>query len=458
MTQDAGKTVPLSTLLKLTAPASVDLPICHLEVTAGPAQGKTVGPLSKVTLIGREGWCDLAIDDPALSARHCEIRLEPGRARLIDRRSTNGTVLGGHRVVEAFLEDGDTIEIGQTAILVHRLGESRAVDVTPVDITGTVLGRSEPMLEVLDLVGRIAARKVPVLISGETGTGKTCVAKAMHQASQRKDFVQVNCGALPEGLIESELFGHVKGAFTGADRARVGLFEAAAGGTIFLDEIGELPLSLQPRLLTVLEEGEVRPVGSSTPTAVDFRLIAASNRNLEQMVERGQFREDLYYRLGVVQIELPPLRRRLEDVPLLAEFFLARSAAESDSPARRLDEAALAVLTAHDWPGNVRELDNVIRRAVALAEGERLTAEDLVVGPLSRRTGGAEFDTGRPFRDYKAAVLEHYEKRYLEEVLEASGGNVSEAARRSGISRQHLFTLLKRYGLRDEAPGDEGDA
>jgi len=458
MTENAGETIPLSTLLKLAAPASVDLPMCHLEVTAGPALGKTIGPLEKVTLIGREGWCDLAIDDPALSARHCEIRLEAGAARLVDRRSTNGTFLDEHRVVEAFLEDGDTIRIGQTTIVVHRLGESHAVDVTPVDITGTVLGRSEAMLQVLDLVRRIAERKVPVLISGETGTGKTCVAKAMHQASQRANFVQVNCGALPAGLIESELFGHVKGAFTGADRPRIGLFEAAAGGTIFLDEIGELPLSLQPRLLTVLEEGEVRRVGSSTGTMVDFRLIAASNRNLEQMVEQGLFREDLYYRLSVVQVELQPLRRRLEDVPLLAQFFLARSAAESGSPARQLEGAALGVLTAHDWPGNVRELDNVIRRAVALADGELIVAADLVVGPLSRRTGGVEFDTGRPFRDYKTAVLEHYEKRYLEEVLEAARGNVSEAARRSGISRQHLFTLLKRYGLRDEGPAGDGTA
>jgi len=458
MPQNAGKTVPLSTLLKLTAPASVDLPVCHLEVTEGPAKGKAVGPLEKVTMVGREGWCDLVIDDPALSGRHCEIRLEPGAARLIDRRSTNGTFLDDHRVIEAFLEDGNQIRIGQTAIVVHRPSESRAVDVTPVDITGTVLGRSEPMLEVLDLVGRVAARKVPVLISGETGTGKTCVARAMHAASQRKNFVQVNCGALPEGLIESELFGHEKGAFTGADRQRVGLFEAAEGGTIFLDEIGELPLSLQPRLLTVLEEGEVRRVGSSTGTEVDFRLIAASNRNLEQMVEQGQFREDLYYRLSVVQLELPPLRRRMEDVPLLAEFFLARSAAESDSPARRLDGAALQELSAHDWPGNVRELDNVVRRAVALAERDVIAADDLVIGPLSRRTGGAEFDTGAPFRDYKNAVLEHYEKRYLEEVLEASRGNVSEAARRSGISRQHLFTLLKRYGLRNDTTADEGDA
>jgi len=159
-----------------------------------------------------------------------------------------------------------------------------------------------------------------------------------------------------------------------------------------------------------------------------------------------------------VQLELPPLRRRMEDVPLLAEFFLARSAAESDSPARRLDGAALQELSAHDWPGNVRELDNVVRRAVALAERDVIAADDLVIGPLSRRTGGAEFDTGAPFRDYKNAVLEHYEKRYLEEVLEASRGNVSEAARRSGISRQHLFTLLKRYGLRNDTTADEGDA
>ncbi len=450
MTNGGDSTIPLATLLKLAAPASLELPVCHLEVVQGAGTGTAIGPLDKVTLIGRESWCDLAVDDPAASSRHCEVRLGPEGARLLDRRSTNGTFLGSNRVVELYLEDGDRFRIGQSAIVFHRPSGTRSVDVTPVDITGTVLGRSEAMLEVLDLLKRVASRKVPLLLTGETGTGKTCVARALHQASGRENFVQVNCGALPEGLIESELFGHERGAFTGADHRRTGLFEEANGGTIFLDEIGELPLHLQPRLLTVLEEGSIRRVGSSRAIDVDFRLVAATNLSLEQAVEEGRFREDLYYRLNVVPVELPPLRKRTEDIPLLAQFLLARAAAEADSPAARLDEDALQALVGHGWPGNVRELDNVIRRAVALTDSESITAADLKMGPLRSSPAEAGFDRSLPFHEYKQQVMEHHEREYIEEALTAANGNVSEAARNSGLSRQHLFSLLKRYRLREQ--------
>jgi len=450
MSQQAGSTLPVSTLLKIVAPQTLDLPRCHLLVVEGPAQGEEIGPLGKVTLIGREDWCDLVLEQQDVSARHCEIRLEPGTVRLRDRRSTNGTWLDSHRVVEAYLVDGNRFRVGQNLIALRCESTSRTVDVSPVDITGTVLGRSEPMLEVLDLLSRVAARKVPVLITGETGTGKTCVAKAIHQASRRGSFVKVNCGALPEGLIESELFGHERGAFTGAEARRIGLFEAASGGTIFLDEIAELPLHLQPRLLTVLEEQSVRRVGSSEDIAVDFRLLAASNRNLERAVETGEFREDLYYRLHVVRVDLPPLRRRMEDLPLLAEYLLARATVESGSPVRRLAADAMEVLRSHDWPGNVRELDNAIRRGVALAESEILDGNDLHLMRLSRRSESGEFDTSLPFREYKQRVLDHFEREYLADLLGGARGNVSEAARRSGISRQHLFTLLKKHGLRGD--------
>jgi DNA-binding NtrC family response regulator len=450
MTREAGKTIPVSALLKIAAPASVELPTCHLEVVEGPGAGRAFGPLGKVTLIGREGWCDVALDAPEVSARHCEVRLEPGAVRLKDRRSTNGTWLGTHRIGEAWLADGDRFRVGRSVIAAHVAGDSRAVDVSPMDITGTVLGRSEPMLEVLDLLRRVAGRKVHVLITGETGTGKTCVARALHQASGRGSFVKVNCGALPEGLIESELFGHERGAFTGADGRRVGLFEAADAGTIFLDEIAELPLHLQPRLLTVLEDQCIRRVGSSTDVKVDFRLVAATNRDLERAAERGEFRRDLYYRLTVVEVELPPLRQRLEDLPLLAEYLFARALAEGGMPSCRLSPDALDHLVAHDWPGNVRELDNTIRRAVALAEGDVLGPDDLRVARTLRAQRAGEFDSSLPFREFKEQVLEYHEKAYIAELIEACTGNVSEAARRSGLSRQHLFTLLKKYGLRDD--------
>ncbi len=450
MTSDAGKTIPVSALLRIAAPASVELPTCHLEVVEGPGTGRAFGPLGKVTLIGREAWCDVSLDEPEVSARHCEVRLEPGAVRLRDRRSTNGTWLGPHRIGDVWLADGDRFRVGRSVIAAHVAGDSRAVDVSPMDITGTVLGRSEPMLEVLDLLRRVANRKVHVLITGETGTGKTCVARALHQASGRGSFVQVNCGALPEGLIESELFGHERGAFTGADGRRTGLFEAADGGTIFLDEIAELPLHLQPRLLTVLEDQSIRRVGSSVDVKVDFRLVAATNRDLERAVERGDFRSDLYYRLSVVQVELPPLRRRREDLSLLAEYLLARAAAESGMTTPRLAPEALDHLAAHDWPGNVRELDNTIRRAVALTDEDVLAADDLRFVRMGRAQAAGEFDSSLPFREFKEQVLEHHEKAYIGELIEACGGNVSEAARRSGLSRQHLFTLLKKYGLRED--------
>ncbi len=450
MTDDTGSTLPVSTLLKIAAPASLELPTCHLEVVEGPGKGAAVGPLGKVTFVGREPWCDLVLDVPEVSASHCEVRLEPGVVRLRDRRSTNGTWLGDHRIVEAYLKDGDRFRVGRTVVVLRGSPSSRVIDVSPMDITGTVLGRSEPMLEVLDLLSRVAARTVPVLITGETGTGKTCVARALHGASGRGRFVKVDCGALPENLVESELFGHEKGAFTGAQGRRVGLFEEAHGGTVFLDEIGEFPIHLQTRLLSILEDRTLRRVGSSETVEVDFRLVAATNRDLERAVESGEFREDLYYRLGVVRVELPPLRRRVEDLPLLAEYLLARASAESASPARRLSPAALEALTQHHWPGNVRELDNAIRRAVALADLEEIGAEDLVFSPLARRKTPGSFDTSLPFRDYKQQVLDHFESAYLEELMEAARGNVSEAARRAGLSRQHMFTLLKRLGIRDE--------
>ena len=453
MTQDTGSTLPVSTLLKIAAPASLELPTCHLEVVEGPGQGAAVGPLGKVTFIGREAWCDLVLDGPEISASHCEVRIEAGVVRLQDRKSTNGTWLGGHRVADVYLVDGDRFRVGRSVIALRGSTEPRVIDVSPMDITGTVLGRSEPMLEVLGLLARVAARPVPVLITGETGTGKTCVARALHQASGRGRFVKVDCGALPENLIESELFGHERGAFTGADGRRIGLFEEAHGGTVFLDEIGEFPLHLQTRLLAVLEDRTLRRVGSSETVAVDFRLVAATNRNIERTVEAGEFREDLYYRLGVVRVELPALRRRREDVPLLAQFLLARATVETASPARKLSDDAVEALLQHDWPGNVRELDNIIRRAVALAEQEVIGVEDLVFAPPMRRSDRGDFDTSQPFRDYKQQVLDHYESAYLAELLDATRGNVSEAARRSGLSRQHLFTLIKRYGLRGGAEG-----
>jgi Nif-specific regulatory protein len=298
-----------------------------------------------------------------------------------------------------------------------------------------------------------AASPIVVLVEGETGTGKELVARGIHGASERGEapFIAVNCAALTETLLESELFGHCKGAFTGATQDRRGLFEAADGGTIFLDEVGEMPLSMQAKLLRVLQEGEVTPVGDHRPKKVDVRVLAATNRALEQEVERGVFRADLYYRLAAFPIRLPPLRERLEDVPLLAERFLAEAAVRHRKDIRGLQGGALDLLMAFTWPGNVRELQNEIERAVALAAaGESLGpshfSAKLTGGQVAAAAAEApEPETGKPLREAREA----FEVRYIASVLRHHDGNVSHAARALGISRVMLQKKMKQFGLRD---------
>ena len=318
---------------------------------------------------------------------------------------------------------------------------SRAVGERPI------VAASQPMIEVLELVERAAEYKTTVLLTGESGTGKEVLARAIHAQSPRRNeaFVAVNCAAIPENLLESELFGHAKGAFTGADRARRGLFVEADGGTLFLDEIGELPVPLQAKLLRVLQEEEVRPVGESKPRRVDVRVLAATARDLEREVEAGRFREDLFYRLNVLRIVVPPLRERRADIPLLVDHFLARFREALGKPVRILTDEALEKLVAHRWPGNVRELENVIERAVILSSGPRLTPADLpanVTAPAAAHaSGGDEGDLS--LRRARRAV----EVELIRRALEATGGNRTHAARRLGISHRALLYKLKEYGI-----------
>ena len=310
-----------------------------------------------------------------------------------------------------------------------------------------ILGESAPVKKMLSLIETVAPTDSTVLVLGESGTGKELVARAIHTGSPRatKPFLAINCGALTETVLESELFGHVRGAFTGAVNARKGLFEEASGGTIFLDEIGEMPLALQVRLLRVLEAREVRPVGSNETRRVDVRVIAATNRDLLAATREQTFREDLYYRLNVVSIDVPTLRDRASDIPLLVHHFVERFAKQFKKSVRRIEPDALQLLCSHSWPGNVRELQNAIERSVVLAKAEGITVDVLPLGlaqmPASDRT------MRKPYRLPLAEALVAFERTYIEHTLREARGNVAEAARAASVDRSNYRRLLKRHGI-----------
>jgi len=308
-----------------------------------------------------------------------------------------------------------------------------------------LLGASPAMKEVYDLLERVGESESTVLVSGESGTGKELVARALHRRSKRSagPFVAINCAAMPEQLLESELFGHTKGAFTDARSARPGLFVQAKGGTIFLDEIGDMPVGLQPKLLRALQERTVRPVGGDTETPIDVRVVAASNRDLETAIEERKFREDLYYRINVIHVELPPLRARGADVILLATHYLEHFAAQSQKDVRSLDPEAAEKLSAYAWPGNVRELANCMERAVALTRNESIGVADLPEKIRSYRTSHVLVAATDPT---ELVPMEEVEKRYILRVLEAVGGNKTLAAQVLGLDRKTLYRKLDRYG------------
>jgi two-component system response regulator AtoC len=311
-----------------------------------------------------------------------------------------------------------------------------------------IVAASPAMIELLEVMERAAAFKATVLLTGESGTGKEVLARAIHAQSPRRNeaFVGVNCGAIPETLLESELFGHARGAFTGADRARRGLFAEADGGTLFLDEIGELPTPLQVKLLRVLQEEEVRPLGESKARPVNVRVIAATARDLDAEVEAGRFRDDLFYRLNVVRLAVPPLRERPKDIPLLVDHFFAHFRDTLGKPLQSVSDDALERLVAYPWPGNIRELENVVERAVILASGDRITLRELpenVVRVDEQARAGASSDLGlkRARRSFEAEMIRR--------ALRAAGGNRTRAARLLEISHRALLYKLKEYGIRD---------
>ena len=481
------------------AATAVPLARGHLVVVSGPETGRRLVVEGGKGTIGSAPDADLVLTDRAASRRHAELEATPDGFVLRDLASRNGTFVNGARVREVFLGPGDRVEIGRTQLAFEPRHEEVRIPPSVEDHFGPLFGRSLIMRRLFGVLARVAPTDTTLLVHGETGTGKDLVARAIHDASRRaKKPLQVfDCSAVSPDLIDSELFGHQEGAFTGAKGRRAGAFEAAHGGTVFLDEIGELPLEVQPKLLRALEARQVRPLGSNTPVAFDCRVIAATHRDLVKMVQQGTFREDLYYRLAVVRVTLPSLAQRREDVPGLVA---ALTAGGRSGRTVRFTGAALDRLARHAWPGNVRELRNVIDRSVALAAGDVIEREDLAFDsdsdsdsaelalevaqvaqvtqvrpapapsprpapsaapapPAEPAPAAAPAPPAEPAPSAAPAphaepapavhaTLEELERAAIVDALRRSGGNQKEAARLLGIHRNTMANKLKALGIK----------
>ena len=421
----------------------------EVAVLAGPSSGTTVQLPGVEARIGSGPGNDLLLADPAVSRHHLTLRMDTVGVRAVDEGSRNGTTLDGVRIRDAYVRPDSLIRLGSTTLQLRLLRDIVELPLSSREQLGGVIGKSIPMRQVFTILERVAPGDDTVLIEGETGTGKEMVAEAIHEESLRasRPFVVFDCAAVAEGVLESELFGHVRGAFTGALSDREGVFEAADGGTLFLDELGELPLHLQPKLLRVLERFETRRVGSTSTRRVDVRVIAATNRNLAAEVAAGRFREDLFYRIGVVRIRLPPLRERLEDIPLLVEHLqkqLARPGASATIP-----ERIVRSFQGRAWPGNVRELRNAVARALSLGSGGDAPVEHSNHAAAHASWSG-QVDLRVPLKTAKETLADAFERAYIEEALREAGGNVSRAAEIAGVNRKLIQRAMKRHALRGD--------
>lgn len=453
-------------------PQTLHLRKCKIVVLDDSGRAREHTFDQPVVTVGAMDDNDITIADDTISRYHCRIVQEESSYVIRDLGSTNGTFISGVRIREAFLEPGCEVRIGNSHVRFHSFDEEVQILPAPVEKCGDIIGRNVRMREIFGMIDKIAPTGATVVIEGETGTGKEVVAQSIHKLSTRKDkpFIVFDCGAVPESLIESELFGHEKGSFTGAIMTRQGLFEMAQGGTIFLDELGELSIDLQPKLLRVLEQREVRRVGSAKAIPVDVRIIAATNRVLEDEVRAGRFREDLFYRLSVVRILLPPLRERREDIPLLVRHFLDTHAYNRDANGgkrmRGVSAAAMRALEDYHWPGNIRELVNVIERACSFADAETIELNDLPENVRGReaRAGvpplGSSAEAVEPegrmapshlrdmaFKEAKEEWISSFERDYIVALLQRNDNNISHAAREAEIDRKYFRKLMKKYEI-----------
>lgn len=387
--------------------------------------------------IGKAISCDIRLSDSYASDVHAKLICEKGKVLLYDLKSTNGTFVNGMKVGEVELEEGSICKMGHSEIRIEMKSQVHSIQALPATSFGPFIGQSKAMQELYSLIQQIAPTSAPVAILSETGTGKELVAQSLHDLSGRKgSWIPLNCGAIAKELIQSELFGHEKGAFTGAQQQRHGVFEQAKGGTLFLDEVAELPLELQASLLRVLETGKIRRVGGTQEIAVDVRVICATHQDLPRLVAEKKFREDLYFRLNVLPIFLPPLRERQEDIPLLANHFI-----KIFSSARKsLSESAVRFLQSQDWPGNIRELKNAIQRAVILAKGEVLESSDFSFLAASTKPAEPKISATLP-------NLMDVEKNFILQELERQNFNKLATSKALGIAKSTLYEKLKLYGI-----------
>jgi len=425
---------------------------CKLLAVSGPLKGREFHVNSDTFTIGSGRSSDLMIEDSTVSRRHCEIELVPDGYSIRDLGSTNGTYVQGVRIKSAFLDEGTEFQLGSSRLVFCPTQEMTEYKLSQAESFGALLGTSVPMKRVFYVAERYAKTDSTIMIEGETGTGKEVLAEEIHRHSERsaKPFIVIDCASLSKELVASELFGHAKGAFTGAISDRVGAFEAADGGTVFLDEIGDLSPELQPQLLRVLERREVKRVGSNTFRKVNVRIVSATNKKLQNEVNAGNFREDLYFRLSVIHIELPALRKRKDDIAMLTKAFLTEFLGKgADEKVANLD-VATRTLCNHDWPGNVRELRNLVEIASYSDQHPIDLAAFLYLGRTRKPQGsdGVRYRADRPFKVVKQELIQEFEMQYIEDLLRRHEGNVSQASRQAGIERAYLQRLIRKYGLR----------
>ncbi|MFK7990785.1 MAG: sigma 54-interacting transcriptional regulator [Sandaracinaceae bacterium] len=414
-----------------------------LSVVGGPSVELTGTALR----VGSDPENDLVLEDAAVSARHFQLTAEEAGFRLRDLESTNGTFVGALRCRDVVLGDAVEIRCGTTRLHFQVFADEVELALSRRTDFGRLLGHSPPMRAAFAVLERAAKTELTVLVFGESGTGKELAARGLHDKSKREagPFVVLDCGAAAPSLLESQLFGHVRGAFTGAESDRPGVFEEADGGTLVLDEIGELPFELQPKLLRALEARTITRIGEHTARSFDVRFVASTHRNLEAEVAAGRFRQDLYYRLSGLVVRLPPLRDRPEEIPRLVAGFLAALDADVD-----VSSSTMQALMSYAWPGNVRELRNVVERMVALADlsPSAWMPASMASAEETSQTRDARWDL--PFHDAKQRWIDGFEHAYLTRLLKAHGDNVSEAARVAGLSRQSCYRLMRKHGV---APG-----